>query len=472
MRLARPLPRVGLRPTAILPLAAVSVLAGAFTAVAPPKAVALAMLTLVVVTAVGLRPVLGAYLLLAATPLLAGLDRGLVLPLLRPHEGLAVLVAIGLLAHVALRSAVGLPLELRWRFGPVDRAIVLLALAGSVVPVLFMIVRERPIAQGDVLYALQIWKYFAVYLIIRMSVLTDAQVRRCLWAALGAAAIVALVAIMQVVGAPGIGRLVSIFEPEAVNQPQLDRGTSTLASSIAVGDVMAFSLAIAAGLLLRSGRHRALLAGLAILYVFGTIATGQFSGLIALVVALLAFGWISGRLSRTVFAFVPIAGIAALFLRPVIERRLSGFEGGAALPKSWDVRLDNVLTYFWPVLKEDLNWLTGVRPLARVDGPRFSGIEFIWIESGYVYLLWTGGLAFAVAFAWYLWVALRAVGRVARQRTDAIGVAAAASFTALVVTAVLMVLDPHVTLRGSADLSIALLALALTASGGAALARE
>jgi hypothetical protein len=120
------------------------------------------------------------------------------------------------------------------------------------------------------------------------------------------------------------------------------------------------------------------------------------------------------------------------------------------------------------VLQQGYNWVTGVRPLARIDGPRFSGIDFIWIESGYIYLLWGGGIFFALAFAWYARVALGTVVAIARQRTDAIGVAAGASFTALVVTVVLMLLDPHITLRGSADLSFALLALALTASAGAA----
>jgi hypothetical protein len=443
------------------------VLAGTLAAVAPPKLALAAALALAILLAVALHPPVAAYLLLAATPLVAGLDRGVVVPLLRPHEALAVLVGVGLVAHIVLRAAVHEPARLRLSFGRIDAAILLLAVTSSIVPLIVMVVRERPIVQDDVLYALQIWKYYAVFLIVRMTVTTTLQVRRCLWLTLGAAAVVALVAIAQVVGAPGIGSITRHFEPESVNSPQLERGTSTLASSIAVGDVMVFSLAVAAGLLLQGDRRRLRLAALGLLFVFGTVATGQFSAIIAIVVGVLAFGWLTGRLSRAILAFVPVGGVAALLLRPVIEARLSGFHGGSTLPVSWQVRLDNVTTHFWPVLQQGYNWVTGVRPLARIDGPRFSGIDFIWIESGYIYLLWTGGIAFLLAFVWYAWVALRTVAAIARRRTDAVGVAAAASFTALVVTVVLMTLDPHITLRGSADLSFALLALALTGSAAA-----
>jgi hypothetical protein len=444
-----------------------AVLAGTVAAVAPPKLSIAAALALAVVLAVAVHPPAGAYLLLGATPLLAGLDRGVVLPLLRPHEALAALVVGGLVAHLAVRSATDAPAQLRLHFGRVDAAILLLAVTGSIMPLINMLVRDRGIVQDDVLYALQVWKYYGLFLIIRMSVTNSEQVRRCLWVALGAAAIVALIGIAQVVGAPGIVSITRHFSPDAVNQPQLERGTSTLASSIAVGDAMVFSLAIAAGLLLRGDRRPVLLGGLALLFVFGTVATGQFSAIIAIVVGVLAFGWLTGRLSRAILAFTPVAGVAALLLRPVIEARLSGFHGGSTLPASWQVRLDNVTTHFWPVLQQHLNWLTGVRPLARIDGPRFSGIDFIWIESGYVWLLWTGGIAFALAFVWFMWVGLRTVAAIARRRTDAVGIAAAASFTALVVNVVLMTLDPHITLRGSADLSFALLALALTGSGAA-----
>ena len=448
-------PAAALAGAALLALAA-----GAASALAPPELV-LALIVAVAITAlVALFPPAGAYLLLGLSPLLAGLDRGTLLPLLRPHEGLALLVVAGLAVHVAVRAFQGRTASLRLPFGAIDRAILLLAFCGSVVPLVFMVLRQRPIELDDVLYALQVWKYYAVFLIVRGCVLTADQVRTALWVALAAGAVVALVGIMQVLHVPLVSGVTELFVADGSNEP-LERGTSTLASSIAVADVMVYCLAIAFGMLVQRGRFSFVLAGLLALYVFGVLAAGQFSGFIALFIGLLAFGWITRRLSFTFVMLAPIAGVGALILRPVIEKRLSGFQGGSTLPQSWQVRLDNVTTYFWPVVKQDLNWVTGVRPLARIEGPRFSGIDFIWIESGHVYLLWTGGIAFLLAFFWYAWVAIRTTARIARLRADAIGVAATASFTALVVTTVLMILDPHLVMRGSADLSFSLLALSL-----------
>jgi len=435
--------------------------AGAAATLAPAKIVLALIVAIAVIALVALHPPAGAYLLLGLSPLMAGLDRGTLLPLLRPHEGLALLIIAGFGLHLVVRAVEREPVLLRLPFGPVDRAILLLAVTSSVVPLLFMVVRERAIEQDDILYTLQIWKYYGVFLIVRGCILTTSQVRRCLWVALGAGAVVALVGIMQVLHVPLIaGEVTRLYVAEDANRP-LDRGTSTLASSIAVADVMVFSIAIAFGMLVQRAGQRVLLSCLLALFVFGVLASGQFSGIVALLIGLLAFGWITGRLSFSFVALAPIVGIAGIVLRPVIEKRLSGFQGGSTLPASWQVRLDNVTTHFWPVLQQDLNWVTGVRPLARVDGPPFSGIEYIWIESGHIYLLWTGGIAFLLAFLWFLWVGVRATARIARERSDAVGVAAIGAYTALVVTAVLMLLDPHLTLRGAADLSFALLGLAL-----------
>ncbi len=417
------------------------------------------------VGAVILHPPLGAYALLVATPLIVGIDRGVLLPLLRPSEALGLLVGAALLARGSIRLASTHRIALRTN--RIDVTLAVVAVTSSVVPLLWMLARGRAVSIDDLLYALTLWKFFGIYLVFRCSIRTEAEVGRCLWLSLGCAFLVAVVAILQSLKLFGVPDLLATwYAPFADEQAlEINRGTSTLASSIATGDVMAFNLAIAMGWLLRGGRPRPLLVAAIGVFVLGGLASGQFSGIIALVVALAAIGLLTGRLSRLALAVMPVALIAGLVMQPVVERRLSGFDSAQGLPPSWLGRLENLRTYFWPELFSDFNFLLGVRPAARVPAPELWR-QYVWIESGHTWLLWNGGIPLFVAFFVFLWTSVKTTAQVARARTDAIGVAAMASFAALGVLAVLMTFDPHLTLRGSADLSFALLAMATTAGVG------
>ncbi len=427
----------------------------------PTATIAVVMAYLLFV-AVVLRPATGAYVLLATTPLLVGMDRGLVLPLLRPSEALVLLVGAALVARGIVRSVSGE--RPRARVTRIDVALAVVAFTSSVTPLLWMVARSRAISADDVLYALALWKFFGIYLVVRCSIRTEAQVRRCLWLSMGAGSVVALVAVLQALqlfGVPGL--LAGYYAPFADEQALgINRGTSTLASSIATGDVMAFNLAIAVGWLLRGGSRRGLLVAAAALFVVGGFASGQFSGVIALVVVLGALGLLTGQLGRIVRTALPVALVSGLAMQPVVERRLSGFDSAQGLPASWLGRLENLRTFFWPELFSNFNFVLGVRPSARIPAPELWR-QYVWIESGHTWLLWNGGIPLFVAFFVFLWTSLRVTARAARIRSDAVGVAAIASFASLVVLAVLMVLDPHLTLRGSADLLFSLLALATTA---------
>jgi hypothetical protein len=411
--------------------------------------------------AVALHPPFAAFVLIAATPLIVGIDRGSVIPVLRPNEALALVLATGLCARLAGEIIAGRPF--RPRFSRVDVAILALAVTGSVLPLLWMHARGADITQDDILYGLTFWKYYGLYLIVRASVRSVRDVQICLWLSLGAAAIVAVVAILQALQVFGVADLLATYYAPLGREQALDdmRGTSTIAAPQAVADVMTFNLAIAAGLVLRGSPRRTGLIALSLLLVFGALASGQFSGVLALIVGVFAFGYVTRRLTTTVLAFVPAAILAAVAMRPVVERRIAGFDTAAGIPPSWVGRIENLQTYFLPEFSNGWNIFLGVRPAARVAAPIESGREWIFIESGYLWLVWSGGIALVLAFIFFLWTTLRRVASVARARGDAVGVAAIASFTALVVVAVLQAFDPHLTLRGAADLCFFLLALSL-----------
>jgi hypothetical protein len=437
--------------------AGAAVLAGPLTVLAPGMAVVL-VASAAVIALVAMFPPLGAYLVVALTPLVTGMDRGSVIPVLRPSEAVAGLVIGGLVVRAMVEVARGAPLRIRAT--GLDRALIAFAVAGSVLPVLWMGARGRDMTGDDVLFALLPWKYVAVFLIIRVTIRREVEVRRCLAISLAAACIVGAVAILQSLDLFGVSGLLSLYAPDQdVSELDAARGSSTLGSSLAVADVMVYSMALSIAWAVAADRHRGALLAVATLCLFGTVASGQYSGFLAIPVAILVLGVITDRLWRFSVWLVCALPLAAVALWPVISNRLQAFDSNTGLPASWIGRLDNLNDFFWPQLA-NFNWVLGVRPAARLPAPE-TWRDWVWIESGHTWLLWSGGIPLLVAFFVFSWVALKTTAHVARSRTDAIGVAAAAAFTALCVMSLLMIIDPHVTLRGSADLLFSLIALSL-----------
>jgi hypothetical protein len=194
------------------------------------------------------------------------------------------------------------------------------------------------------------------------------------------------------------------------------------------------------------------------LFLSGCIVAGQFSGFIGLGIVLLVFGFLSGRLHRLLAIGVPATVVTSVVFWPVIATRLRGFDEPAGLPHSWTGRWANLQHFFLPELLKDLNWLVGVRPAPRLPATE-TWREWIYIESGYVWLLWIGGLPLLASFIYCVWVSAKDLLQVIRERADVVWVASVTSFAYLMLVVTLMLFDPHLTVRGSADLFFPLLAL-------------
>ncbi len=457
--------RPGLRPVIIpVVVGGSAILLGCIGASLPPSALLAAAAVIALVALTYAHPPAAAYLLLAATPLLAGFPRDTILPVLRPHEALLLVVGTGvaLRALAQLWSGHRLPL----RFGRLDAAILALAVTSSLLPCLWLAARGLTPSQDDLYYAATLWKFYAIFVLVRISIRSERQVARCLWICLGVGAVVAVVAILQSVFA-GVADALYAFYPEeegAGSGPPYGRGSATLGSSIAVGDVMAFDLAVCLGWAMSRARHRRALLALAMLFALGGLGSGQFSGVLAVLIAVVAVAFLTRQMRRLLLASVPAAVGGVLVLWPVVQARLADVDSATGVPQSWWVRQENLRLYVWPQLFDAWNWLFGVRPAAVVQVDTPWGAQ-VFIESGHTWLLWIGGIPFLLAFLYWTWSTLPVVASVARLGSGAFAVAAIGSFAAVIVVFVLMTFDPHLTMRGTADLLFALLGLTAVGVG-------
>jgi hypothetical protein len=229
------------------------------------------------------------------------------------------------------------------------------------------------------------------------------------------------------------------------------------------------NIAIAIAMLVRGYRRPRLLAGVAVLCALGVVAAAEFSTFIGLIVAVAVLLALT-KSRRMAAAIVPVSIVGGALLWPVIQTRLSGFNSATGLPVSWTNRLYNLQTYFWPVLFSDHNWIFGVRPAARVaTSSRQFG--YVWIESGYTWLLWGGGIPLLASYFWFAAAVIRR-GWSFMRRADTAGVAATAVTVVMCAQLVLMAFDPHLTYRGSGDALFMMLALARVLPGQRTLAAE
>lgn len=402
------------------------------------------------------RPAVAAYLLIFLTPLIVGIDAGHLIPFLRPNEALIVLFG----ALIGLRWLAGVRTgDRRWpRLDRVDVTLIALGLTSSVVPLLMMTARQRAITTDDLLYCIVIWKLLGEYIIVRVTITTREQAMRCLVLSMISAAIVSAVAILQSLGLFGVpGLLAKYYAPLGVTAVLTNgRGSSLLGLPAAVADLAILNLVIAIAMIVRGHPRRLWLAGLAALLALSVLAAAEFSTVIALLVALGAV--VALTKSGKILAYgLPVALLGGVLLWPVIEIRLSGFHSASGLPISWITRLHNLQTYFWPTLFSDHNWILGVQPSARVAAPN-QEYGYVWIESGYTWLLWGGGIPLLASYLGFA-VAVIRKGWIYARRADAAGIAGTAVAAAMCAQTFSMIFDPHLTYRGAGDALFLILAL-------------
>jgi hypothetical protein len=408
------------------------------------------------------RPVLATYIYLGTLPLVAGIERGNLIPLVRPNEALLVVLLTGALVGGYVRWYRGerAPLQLH----RLDIPLGAFLLMSTAWPLLSLILRGQPPVTSDLAAVLPVCKLVAIYLLVRFSVTTDTQLVRCFRLILWPGAVVALVAILQTLDVgPVVAMLQAVWTPDSNAVALAQRGTTTLGSPIATGDYIIICLTLlvccgARGLLDRRERL-----GLGLVLGAGVLAAGQFSTWISAVVVAALILWRFSTVRRRSLRFLWLVPVVFAFGAPALIGRLQGF-GEYGVPRSWLGRWDNLSNFYLPRF-EPLNVLMGVSPNSVLPAPE-RWREVIYLESGYLQLLWVGGIPLLAAFIWLSVAVLRRTSQLMAQADErpggqsaAVGAAAATLWICWSFMIILTVLDPHLTLRGTGDVLFMLMGI-------------
>jgi hypothetical protein len=404
------------------------------------------------------RPVFATYAYLGTLPIIAGIDRGTLIPLVRPNEALLVVLLAGALIGGYLRWCRGerVPLQLH----QLDITIGVFLLMSTAWPLLSFMVRGQTPETSDLVAVLPVGKLVALYLLMRFTVTTETQLVRCFRLIIWPGAVVAVIAILQTLHVgPVVAMLQALWTPDSNAAALAERGTTTLGSPIATGDyiIICLTLVICCGDRGLLDRRERLALGLVL--GAGVLATGQFSTWISAIVAAGLILWRFSTLRRNSLRFLWLVPVMLAVGAPALIGRLQGF-GEFGVPRSWIGRWSNLSTFYLPRFGLS-NVLWGVSPNSVLPAPE-RWRDVIYLESGYLDLLWIGGIPLLAAFLWLSVVVLRRTGDLMTQpdgQSGAIGAAASALWVCWWFVLILTVLDPHLTLRGSGDLLFMLMGI-------------
>lgn len=457
-----------------------ALLAGFMVAVVDVK-IGFALVALfVVVVMTWNHPPLAGYAMMAAAPAIVGLERDQVLPLLRPNEAL-LFVLVGVLAlHWLIYSR-----NVRLQLNRMDFAVMALVTAGFAFSLLTQFARLRPVGLDDILYALVFVRLGLLYGIIRYTIRTPGHVRTAIGFSLLVASVLGIVGVFDSLNLLDMAERLNRFFPNAGPQADDGRGAASIGNPIGFGVYEGINASLAISMLLGGERPRALLASAALCCAIGVFASGQIGPVLAFAAGLAVLALITRSVGQLLVWALPVMFMGSILLAPLAVQRIEGFGGfpvtsadrqsiaeaggqeesrllfEANPGSSWDVRLYNLETFFIPRFSEPVNVYLGVTPQARVASPR-DGEDFIWIESGYLWLIWSGGVPLFLAFFAFVGIGAATGRKIMRSTPGPVGIAGAAFVSALAMLFVAQTFDPHISLRGTSDILYPLAALTVT----------
>ena len=222
---------------------------------------------------------------------------------LRLDDFVILLIGLGWLAKMAVNKELGVFLRT-----PINKPIAFYLLACLISTLLGSLFLKVDLKTGF-FFVLKYFEYVLVYFMAANHLKSKGQARNYVWALLITCVIVSVVGMLQI---PEGGRVTAPFEGE-VGEPNT------------LGGYLVFMISITAGLLLTATSLglRLIYGSMAFLFVVPLLFTQSRSSYLALVLAAMAFLWLSEKRLIILIAFI-FAGLLLPFVAPkVVTERLS-----------------------------------------------------------------------------------------------------------------------------------------------------
>ena len=427
-------------------------------------------LMVLVMALVGSRPVLIAYGLTLAMPLVGGMARGAIIPYLRVGQALLVLgFILFLLARPSYQG--------KDRLTAVDLAFMLFLLTEAVFPVLALYYRGETLNTAQNFQGVSAFQvllgpvqYYLLYRIVVATVSSEKQIRMVLQLIFIASILVSLIGIMEKLNIVPVKTFLETYYPIPTPSQNYNIGydiidihqriASTLEHFSGLGAYLAFVIILALACIAQRQLKISpqLLIVTILLDSITLILTGTFAAWIGLVIGMAIIFWLSGRVPKSaIFVLIGI-GLAILIFLPFISARLDAQFGAGKtqglIPESYAFRIKLWTELFFPAIGQHLWFGAGPTPKATTIWPSE--------ESQYILLLIRGGLAYFFSYVLLIAVAIASCWRQIKSKSkDAIRPVAIATLTILVVINVMNVSGEYFTYAGGTQIIWTLLAIVI-----------
>ena len=346
------------------------------------------------------RPALGCAVLVGAVPLIQGLGRGTVIPLLRPSEAMMALLIVGALVHE-------LPRRRSRSYSGMDVAVLAFGLGTTLIPLLYLSFNRPAGIDGTTWFGVFApLQYLATYLLFSRVQTTDRDRRLFLNVAMAASVIVSLLGIAELANLPGVQSFLHTYYP-----PGTSAGTvnSNVANSLVCGPggcrpasvmqhysafgayaVLSYTVALALLVGRRIGFDRRWLLAVLILNALGVFVSETIAAVVGLVLATVIV-LLHRRTFPRQLVFVVVAvviGVVA-FWGPIStriqEQTPTGDEtvAGISLPENLALREQYWSQLFWPDLREVIWTGTGDVLPGDIPPPLTAFVDNEYLGMGF-----------------------------------------------------------------------------------------